>query len=166
MIFEVKITDLMRQRSQVKAEEMGSLNNSILNGTGNYAGFLGEEIVNDYIRGTIENTYDYDIIKDGLKFDVKSKQTTVVPRTHYDCSVPDFNPNQKCDFYIFARILDDFSIGWILGFISKERFYQEARFMRKGQMDGSNDFIVKSDCYNLAIKRLSPIAEIFNIIYE
>lgn len=156
----------MRQRSQVKAEEMGSLNNSILNGTGNYAGFLGEEIVNDYIRGTIENTYDYDIIKDGLKFDVKSKQTTVVPRTHYDCSVPDFNPNQKCDFYIFARILDDFSIGWILGFISKERFYQEARFMRKGQMDGSNDFIVKSDCYNLAIKRLSPIAEIFSIIYE
>lgn len=156
----------MRQRSQEKAEEMGSLNNSILNGTGNYAGFLGEEIVNDYIRGTIENTYDYDIIKDGLKFDVKSKQTTVVPRTHYDCSVPDFNPNQKCDFYIFARILDDFSIGWILGFISKARFYQEARFMRKGQMDGSNDFAVKSDCYNLAIKRLSPITEIFKIIYE
>ena len=156
----------MRQRSQEKAEEMGSLNNSILNGSGNYAGFLGEEIVNNYINGVIENTYDYDIIKDGLKFDVKSKQTTVVPRTHYDCSVADFNPNQKCDFYIFARILDDFSSGWILGFISKERFYHEARFMRKGQMDGSNDFIVKSDCYNLAIKRLSPIAEIFNIIYE
>ena len=72
MIFEVKITDLMRQRSQEKAEEMGSLNNSILNGSGNYAGFLGEEIVNDYINGVIDNTYDYDIIKDGLKFDVKS----------------------------------------------------------------------------------------------
>ena len=156
----------MRQRSQEKAEEMGPLNNSILNGSGNCAGFLGEEIVNDYINGVIENTYDYDIIKDGLKFDVKSKQTTVVPRTHYDCSVADFNPNQKCDFYIFARILDDFSIGWILGFISKERFYQEARFMRKGQMDGSNDYIVKSDCYNLEIKRLTPITEIFNIIYE
>jgi len=166
MIFEVKITDLMRQRSQEKAEEMGSLNNSILNGSGNYAGFLGEEIVNDYINGVIENTYDYDIIKYGLKFDVKSKQTIVVPRIHYDCSVPDFNPNQKCDFYIFTRILDDFSIGWILGFISKERFYQEARFMRKGQMDGSNDYIVKSDCYNLEIKRLTPIAEIFNIFYE
>ncbi len=160
MIIEVAITESMKSRSLEKAQQMGSLNNSILSGAGNYVGFLGEEIANTIIGGDIANTIHYDISKHFTKFDVKSKKTSVTPKKYYDCSVADFNIDQICDFYVFTRILNDYSKGWILGFISKERFYEESRFMKKGQIDGTNNFKVLADCYNIEIQKLTPISEL------
>ena len=158
---EVLITEEMKRKANKKAQALGSLNNSITKGQGNLAGFLGEEMVASYLNSNVNNTYEYDlIIGNNKKIDVKTKRTTVKPRLNYDCSVAAFNIKQKCDAYVFCRILNDMSKGWILGYKNKKDYFKEARYMSKNQIDPANNFKVKADCYNLAIEDLDSITYI------
>lgn len=142
-----------------KSKEMGVLNNSITNGNGNVYGFLGELLVNAYIKGKSKNTYDYDIVKDNIKIDVKTKTCTSPPQPHYYCSVAAYNIRQKCDVYFFVRIMEDFSKAWILGGCSKDYFYKNAQLNKKGTIDESSAYKwkFKADCYNLPISKLKKI---------
>lgn len=138
---------------------MGKLNNSITNGVGNLIGFLGEEVALKVLEAQHKdvvacNTFDYDIIADGFHIDVKTKATTVEPLPHYSCSVASYNATQKCDYYAFVRVKKDLTEAWWCGIVSKESFYNEAVFMKKGQLDHDNKYIVKADCYNIPISRL------------
>ena len=117
--FEIPIN--MIDIARIKAKDMGALRNSLLKGGGNIAGFLGEQIALEYLNGEWTNTYDYDIIlQNGMKVDVKTKQTTVTPLPHYACSVAKLNTKQKCDAYAFVRVTKDFTKGWYLGIITKD----------------------------------------------
>lgn len=148
------VTDEIREKARLKAEEMGRLNNSIRSGAGNMVGFIGEEVVAEILGATEANTYDYDLIKDGLTIDVKSKQTSVPPKPDFECSVADFNTKQNCDLYAFVRVRGDLRKAWFLGVYLKEDYYKDAKFMKKGDIDPSNDFTVKADCYNMPIHQL------------
>lgn len=159
-MIEVKITEEMKKRAWKKSREMGEINNSITHGDGNIAGFLGEEIANTVIKGDISNTYDYDIVKGKTKYDVKTKRCTSEPKPYYDCSVAAFNTRQKCDHYVFVRIENvkgRWGRAWILGSYNKEQYFKDARFLKKGNIDGNNKFKVKADCYNMPIKNLKGI---------
>ena len=48
-------------------------------------------------------------------------------------------------------------VGWILGYKTKEEYFKEANFLKQGQIDPSNNYTVKADCYNLKIKNLHSI---------
>ena len=152
---EIEITLDMIDKARVKAKDMGRLNNSILQGRGSVAGFIGEQIALHCLGGTWENTYEYDIIlPDGSKVDVKTKHTSVTPLPEYDCSVANFNTKQECDMYAFVRVKGDLTVGWYLGSVTKEEYFKKARFMKKGDIDPSNNYKVRADCYNLTIKEL------------
>jgi hypothetical protein len=156
---EVSITKEQLKIAQTKADEMGRLNNSIKNGEGNVAGFLGELVVADCIGAEVNNTYDYDLKKGLLTFDVKTKLCTSKPKPEYECSVAAFNISQKCDYYVFVRVLEDYSKAWVLGEIAKEDYYKQARFCRKGLTDSKSHigWKFKADCYNLEISKLREI---------
>lgn len=156
-IFEVTITEDMLIKAKKKSEEMGTLRNSITKGERNTLAFLGEEIVASVLKASESNTYDYDLIHKDKKIDVKSKNTTVTPKPDYEVSVAELNTKQKCDYYVFTRVSDDLSTGWILGYMEKEEYYKKARFLKKGEIDGSNSYEVKSDCWNMFISDLKPI---------
>ena len=165
-IQEISITDDMLIKAREKAVEMGRLNNSILNGGGNLAGFIGEQIVLGLSGGKWTNTYDYDISIPfppdpddpdsgfNLRVDVKTKQTSVKPLPHYECSIAEIGMNQKCDYYAFTRVKKDFSVGWYLGAMEKEEYFKKAKFLKKGDVDPSNNFKVRTSCYNLPISEL------------
>lgn len=157
----------MRSTALAKAKEMGQIKNSILKGEGNDTGFLGEEVVKSWLRerGEVsgDNTYEYDFIFNGFRCEVKTKLTTVKPKSSYDCSVANYNPNQKCDYYIFARILGDMQKAWILGFIAKDEFFRNSVFLMKGDLDPSNNYTVKADCYNIKISRLLDIKQLVKL---
>tara|TARA_R100000541_G_scaffold27022_1_gene36340 strand:- start:42 stop:515 length:474 start_codon:yes stop_codon:yes gene_type:complete len=151
---EVDITEEMIFLAKDKVKEMGNLNNSILNGSGSLAGFIGEQIFMNVLGGEWKNTYDYDVIISEKRIDVKTKQTTVKPKPYYDCSVASYNTKQKCDAYAFVRVKKDLSVGWLLGVKNKDTYFKESTFMKKGDVDPSNNFVVRADCYNLCIDKL------------
>jgi len=152
---EVEISLDMIDKARTKSTEMGVLKNSILRGNGNIAGFIGEQIALECLGGEWMNTYDHDIITpDGQKIDVKTKQTLVKPLPEYDCSIAKFNTKQDCDSYAFVRVKKDLTIGWFLGMMGKEEYFDKARFMKKGTVDPSNNYKVRSDCYNVKIEDL------------
>lgn len=155
---EIEITEEMKKRAWRKAREMGKLKNSITDGDGNIAGFLGEEVANQVIMGQITNTYDYDIIEDsGVKWDVKTKRCTSAPKDYYECSVAAFNTKQQCNNYAFVRIENvngKWGRAWFLGAYNKNDYFDDATLLKKGQIDPSNNFKVKADCYNIAISKL------------
>jgi len=152
---EIEITTEIIDNARIKAKELGQLRNSITRGKGNLIGFIGEEIALSCLGGKAENTYDYDLtLKDGTKVDVKTKSTSVKPLPHYDCSVAAYNTKQDCDAYAFVRVKNDLSVGWYLGILPKSTYFDVAERFNKGDIDSSNGFTIKADCYNVKISEL------------
>jgi hypothetical protein len=151
-------TDEQKEKACELSKEMGHIRNSITKGQGNFAGFIAEIIVADLLNAERSPTKDYDLIlNDGRTVDVKTKRTTVIPKPYYDCSIAATSTHQGCDLYVFTRYMEGGAL-YILGDCSKEDYFNRARFLKRGEKDGDNGFIVKADCYNL------PISELTNLV--
>ena len=156
----VPITSSMKRIATRNANRMGRIRNSITRGQGNSYGFLGEQITQLVLGGEIVNkgkkyNVDYDLVlDDGTTVEVKTKKTTVEPKDYYECSVAKYNTKQKCDYYAFVRVLDTKKGGWFLGVMPKEKYFINAKFLKAGTRDGDNGFLVRADCYNIAISEL------------
>jgi len=159
-VIYVPITSSMKRIATRNANRMGRIRNSITRGQGNSYGFLGEQITQLVLGGEIVNkgkkyNVDYDLVlDDGTTVEVKTKKTTVEPKDYYECSVAKYNTKQKCDYYAFVRVLDTKQGGWFLGVMPKEKYFINAKFLKAGTRDGDNGFLVRADCYNLAISEL------------
>ena len=150
------------KKAKQLSSEMGTLKNSITKGQGNVHGFLGEIITSKFLSSSLDNTYNYDIVHNSLKIDVKTKRVTTPPKEHYECSVAALNTKQACDIYVFTRVLKDMTKGWILGWLNKEDYFNSAIFLKKGQVDPSNNWKVLTDCYNLPIHKLNNIEDLID----
>ena len=161
-MIKIAINNDMVESAKYKAKDLGELNNSITKGHGNLAGFLGEEVVKSILGGTLSNTYEYDLITpDGTTYDIKTKRCTSTPKEFYECSVANFNTRQDCDRYAFVRIKDN-KTAWYLGWLTKKEFFEKAKFHRKDEVDPSNGFKFRADCYNVAIHELNGGVQIEN----
>ena len=156
------ITIPITQEDIDKAENLYSfkcLNSSITEGKSNIYGAIGEVVVERYLKSTnrdvdFTSTFDYDMIVSGKKIDVKSKRTTVTPKDHYLCSVSNFNTTQRCDYYVFTSIKESKDVAYILGYMSKNEFYERSMFFKEGDID-VNGFAFRSDNYSIQIKDLN-----------
>lgn len=150
---EVPITPEMLERAKAKAADLGELRNSIRKGQGNLAGFLGEEVVLAAWGGSAsQNTYQHDVDFEGVTFEVKTKDRTVRPRASYEASVANFNAKQRANFYVFVSLLrvgSDYTTGYVIGIYDKEDYLKYSTFLKKGDVDPSNGWVVSADCYNL-----------------
>ena len=153
-MIEVEITDDILRLAHDKAIEMGKLNNSITDGEGNLAGFVGEFVANSVLGGVVSNTYDYDIRCGDLTYDVKTKRCTSKPQQFYECSVAAFNVRQLCDRYVFVRVQLERRLAWVVGWEAKDSYFEKAVRLNKGDIDPSNNFTVKATCFNLPISEL------------
>lgn len=154
-MIEIKLTLEDFRKAKQLATEMGALRKSITKGSGNMAGFLGEIAACRVYGATINNTYDFDLLlSDGRKADVKTKRTTVAPRPDYDCSVAQYNTRQACDIYIFTRLLIETETVYVLGHYDKLKYFEDARFWLKGELDPRNNYTVKASCFNMQISQL------------
>ena len=155
---EIDVTSGQLIRARQKAVEMGRLANSITNGAGNLAGFIGEIVVADELNATHNNTYDYDLLlKDKTRVDVKTKRCNSAPLSTYDCSIAAHGTKQKCDTYVFVRVLNNLSKAWILGKLGKQEYFGKATFFKKGTVDADNGFRFRADCYNVKINMLESV---------
>jgi len=135
------------------AEEVGSLRGSIEDGDGNVAGRFGELVYREVFGGTIEDDYDYDILQNDVKIDVKTTRRTVPVQPHYNAVVANWNTEQDCDIYYFVSVLGEdaeepFSKAWLCGYSTPDNFYTEAVERSKGDRDGYG-FRFPAACYTL-----------------
>ena len=156
-MIQIKITPDIIARAKKKAATVGNLQGSITGSMSHVVGAIGEVIVADLTGASEANTYDYDLVRDGERIDVKTKRCNTRPYPHYDCSVAAHGATQDCDNYVFVRILLNMSQAWILGEISKSDFYAKATKYKRGHIDSANSFEFKADCYNLPISELSDV---------
>lgn len=157
-IVEVRITEEMRQRAEAGARALGVLKNSVTHGQSNIYGKMGELIAHRVVGGDYVDSRDFDIrLPGGRTADVKTKGRAVPPQSHFDCSVSDFNTQQKCDVYVFASVLKDLSMGWVLGWYPKEDFYKDAHFYRQGDHDERNGWTCRADSWGIDACKLFSV---------
>ena len=174
-IVEVTVSQDIIDIASEKSETMGTLKNSLTEGAGNIYGFIGEGVVYRYlvdnkVSVNWNNSYDWDILIEEVedsegksinKLDVKSSVTNVKPMPHYNCLVSAFNTQQNCDAYVFTRVTKDLTKCWLLGFMLKEDFYNQADFFEKGERDPNRlSFKFVNDTYGVLIRDLTPINEL------
>ena len=178
-------TPEMITRARQKADALGAINNSIIRGQGNVAGYLGEEAVASYLGADImsndEGTQKFNhdlILLDGRRAEVKTKRRTVPPcetnenpKRIHDASVADTSRHQKPDLYIFVSLhfgevikknrkiegYKDLKAVWLLGQKTLEAYFKLATFWAKGTVDPTNGFKTHADMWNLPINKLDPI---------
>jgi hypothetical protein len=162
-IIQTAIPDDLLTEARQLARQMGTLRNSITKGAGNVYGFVGELVATRYLGALHHNTHDYDVVlpagPQGFRVDVKTKKVTSKPKPNYLCTVADYNTRQQCDAYVFTRVMDDFSYAYLLGWLTKEQFYKEAKFFKRGDIDpsGNGKWKFTADCYNVQIDQLRPM---------
>lgn len=168
-MISVFINDLILDRAK-KLFDFKKLNGSITDGDGNLAGALGEVIVCEHYKGKQQNTFDYDLILNSLRIDVKSKRFTskFTPNKNWNLNISDFNTRQDCDHYCFVGISDDYKQAFIYGFISKSEFFKVAIFGKKGQIDpnGNGVWTYRADCYNILISQLHKLGQLANYVLD
>jgi len=163
-MLEIQMSQEEVIKAQEQAKELGTIQHSITKGQGNIAGFLAELAVAKHYGATQKNTYNYDLVMpNGVTIDVKAKRTTVKPRPNYECSVAAYNTKQSCDYYSFCRVSSDLNTVWLLGTIKKEEYLTKAEKKTKGDVDPSNNFVFKADCYNLKISDLPPMSKTLEV---
>jgi len=160
-MIHVKITPQIRNAARKDATVMGHISGSIYGSLDYVAAFIGEIIVADYLGATRCNTAHYDMLgPNGEKIDVKTKMCNSAPMPHYECSIISHNAKQQCEEYVFVRMNRDLNEAWIVGRIPKSEYFDKAVFLKKGQRNGDNGYIVRSDCYNLSIQELYEICHV------
>lgn len=138
-----------------RGARLGVLKNSITSGASNIYGMLGERVVAHLTGGELVDTRDYDVLSEtGAKLEVKTKKCLHPPRAHFECSCARFNTHQRCDAYVFVRILRDCSVAFVCGFLPKQIFLRDAHELKKGDYDERNKYYVKADCFNVTMTQL------------
>lgn len=155
---------LLRHIEKAKERErsMGIINNSFLLGKGTLKGFIAEEVVAEVLGADFSGgSKNCDMTLAGKKLEIKAVGCTSAPKDFYNCHVAETSWHQKCDYYIFARVMEDLSKLWIVGKIKHADFHKLAGKNKKGKVDPNSiteeDYQFKANCRSITIAELSPI---------
>lgn len=152
-MIELNITPEQLERAK-NLYPFTALKSSINNGADNLIGALGEVLVSDYFKAkgySVEegSTFDYDMIINGFKVDVKSLRANTTPKDNYYIRIQATQIDQKTEFYFFCYIFNDYSKGFIAGFLKKEEFFKIAKFYEAGSIapNSKKGFKLKASSY-------------------
>ncbi len=169
-IIEVSISNTLLQKTYKLAEDLPVNSKSYMNGERHIIGALGELIIREYFPNyTLPNNFDSDIIVNGYKLDIKSKQRTWSAKEKlltfaehgYEGSVQANSieniKNKDVDGYVFISIAKTLDKAYIMGFISKTSFIELARKIEPNTIDVTNNQKSPAFNYNIYYKQLIPI---------
>ena len=155
--------------AQARADATPELRRSMRGAKGNEVGAMGELVAMRYLdaAGVMyldEGKVNHDLRTAHGTMDVKTKERTVMPQPHYDCTVPDYvGDAQKPDWYVFVSLLSDrgegcrrFTRAWVLGTIRRDLFYKEASEWSPENVDVSNGWKPTIRCWNVPVSSLRP----------
>ena len=165
----------MVTEAREKAKNLGSLNNSITGGAGNFVAYLAEialaaDLQCDHVSCDKGNEkYNYDLkTSSGQKIEAKTKRRSVDPSYGYDVSVAETSRHQKADIYAFISTTmgnwtepnyQEVKSVWLCGFMPQKEYFEKAKFWKRGDVDKSNNFTVHANMFNMPIKELNECHE-------
>ena len=156
---ERKLKDVSKESSILS--KFGSERDRIL------VGYIGEKIIMNYLNIEKDvDDFEFDLLSNkGKRLEVKTITCKFKPKPHYWCTVNSHDLDgihkQKADYYIFLRILNDFTKGWILGWISCDDFFQKGAVVKKGKDFGKFQF-VKANATILEIGELNDFKKLYS----
>ena len=147
--------------------EFHNIKNSVTKGKSEIYGAIGEIVVMDYFGDRVnskKSTRNNDMEIDNRKVEVKSKRTTAYVLPHYLCSVFASSTHQQCQVYFFTRVTEDLKTAYLIGWLPRREFYDNATFYKKGEIDpeSSKNRIHRftDDCWNIKAIELNPFKTI------
>lgn len=134
------------------------LKNSISKGESQLHGAVGEVITMEFLRSKgkevkYEGDYNYDLISNGKRIDVKTIKTDKEPTDEFNANISAFNHTQQTDYYLWCAVSLDMTYGYVIGYLEKDEFYKIAEFKRKGDLDWGK-FVFRSDTFTTKIKNI------------
>ncbi|MBB4408729.1 hypothetical protein [Agrobacterium radiobacter] len=147
----------------------------------NFVGCLGEislarffQLKNvQFIDQRANTTHDF-LMAGKLTLDVKTKERSVRPKSHYENSVPKYNhSHQRPDFFYFVSLLRNtkfaeeekyrFTHACIVGAISLSDLESKGIERKEGTEDPSNGTIFWTDCLNVTMEQISENREMLRL---
>jgi len=171
MIYKpIKIEITKEMIDKAIARDPGAYNDkSFMNGKGNRVGFLGEYMFHQ-VRPDFEHVddFNYDFKgafgKKAVTVEIKCKAQNVAfePKHDYEASICKDSLHQKPLYYAFCRVYFDkatktYPHGWVIGAITRKKYFEKAEYLEKDTKSGNNDWTVTQDCYNLKYSKLQPL---------
>jgi len=139
--------------------EFKVLKGSVTKGEGNRAGAIGEVVIRDMYNAVQAYDFHYDLLIGGEKIEIKTKIYTpgLIPNSNWNASVLQSSMFQRCDKYVFCLIPKNYSVLYICGWITKERFMKEAKYFKRGSYSTNYDgtrWKVPHDIWMMPINKL------------
>jgi len=148
----------------------------------NYVGCIGEKVMTEFFQkhniafADDRHLTSHDFSIGGkITLDVKTKDRTVLPKIHYDNSVPLYNhEHQRPNYYYFVSLLRDrnsaesdiyrFKEAFILGGIDIQRLDKIGKKWGAGETDPTNGTKFWTACINVGMDDLIPNNEMISVL--
>ncbi len=150
-----------------RAAEWPEYRRSMRKRAANEVGALGEVVALAYLASlsatvTEAGEIGHDLIVNGKTVDVKTKERTVAPLPHYECSVPEYLDGvQTPDVYLFVSLLSNGKVGmdrferaWVLGTLPHTQFHAQATHWTTDMVDRRNNWRATIPVRNVPISAL------------
>ena len=144
---------------------------------GTNIGTIGELVLIEYLENNGLKVVDnrkrinatkYDLLVQGEKVEVKTKDRTVPPKPFYECSIPLYNhDHQKPKWFFFLSLMrkgSSYEEAYILGGISYNEMEKEGVIINKGDVDLRNGWICKESCINITIEKLKSPESMLSLL--
>ena len=154
---ELKVSSSQLMRAE-KLYDFSSLRNSITKGDSQMYGAIGEVVAMDYlIASGVPTEYvgckDYDLMCDCVSIDVKTIRVNRPPIPTFNANISAHNTRQNTFMYLWVYVTEDMSTAWLVGWLDKETFFEEAKLNKVGDEDGGG-WKFKSDTYTMKLSCL------------
>lgn len=134
-------------------------------------GSFGELIVMDWLAKTGKNwapvfSTQHDLLVGTERWEIKTKERSVEPQPHYECTVPAYNhEHQVPDRFIFVSVQSDkntsgaqrFKKAHILGTIRYNDLELKCQLQTPQDAPANNGWVATINCYNVRIDQLDPL---------
>jgi len=163
---EISLDELL-DRAADRAASWPTYRRSMRERAANEVGALGEIVALTYLERLPVEVVDageigHDFVVGGKTVDVKTKERTVAPKPHYECSVPDYLDGvQTPDLYLFVSLLsvggegmNRFRRAWVLGTLPHDEFHATATHWTPDMLDPRNGWRATIPVRNVPISAL------------
>ena len=130
-------------------------------------GCIGEVAASAYLESQLQHYFEFDLIYNGHKIDVKTIIRSVRPMAHYACRITIHSHIQDCDIYLFACAVHKdrcfYPSAYLCGWASKQEVEQWETVKKGDAWPEAPNKKERSDAYKSTYSALRPIQDLKNI---